>query len=87
MATLNGTAMSPHIQQDEPDPFQNQSVEFKPTTNTALINPVFSSVSRVTASEINKVHTVDGTLTQSELQHRGKRPSYGLQYPRGYYNK
>ncbi len=87
MATLNGTPITPHIQQDEPDSWQNQSIEFKQTTATAYITPTLSSVARVTSPEINKAHTLEFSPTKAALLHKGKRPSYGLQYPRGYYNK
>lgn len=66
---------------------KNDSTTFQPTTATDYVTLTISSVARVTSPEINKAHVLEFPPTKAALSHKGKRPSYGLQYPRGYYNK
>lgn len=66
---------------------KNDSTTFQPTTATDYVTLTISSVARVTSPEINKAHVLEFPPTKAALLHKGKRPSYGLQYPRGYYNK
>ena len=77
---------TPHLLTSVVD-MKNDSTTFQPTTATAYVTLTISSVARVTSPEINKAHTLEFPPTKAALSHKGKRPSYGLQYPRGYYNK
>ena len=67
----------------------------KPTTSTASITPTFSSVTRVASPALSPTNFNIADLTPPALGGRrsdrgvltGRRPTYGLLFPRGYYNR
>jgi hypothetical protein len=73
----------------------DQAIHSQPTTATAAIAPVFSSVVRAssTAGSPNNFNIND--LVTSSIGNRssergllqGRRPHSGLLFPRGYYNR
>ena len=85
LTNVSGTS-TPHLLTSVAD-MKIDATAFQSTTATPYITPTLSSVARVTSPEINKAHVLEFPPTKAALLHKGKRPSYGLQYPRGYYNK
>ena len=67
----------------------NPSVEWKQTTATPFVTPTWTSATRaVTATDTTQNNwnfTDIQTATPGYLQ--GRRPTFNLQFPRGYYNK
>ncbi len=81
MATYNIGATSPSNKQDS-------SVEFSPTTATSLISFTSTSQTRTTANPLYETWNNISSLTKAfRWPLQGRRPAYGLQYPRGNYNK
>lgn len=70
---------------------KQELTEYQPTNATALNVPVIASVTRATTSPLTETFTASGLLLGLTKAHRwplqGRRPSYGLQYPRGNYAK
>ncbi len=65
----------------------DQSVRYQPTTATPFITPTWTSVLRAQqitdAIQVN--HTPTGLETAEQGWLTGRRPVYGMKYPRGYY--
>jgi len=66
------------------------------TTATAVITPKFSSVDRISSPPTNPINfnisdlgAFGGTGSRNAIPGflQGKRPKFGLLFPRGYYNK
>ena len=83
MANYNFTDASVAASTDNP------SVEWKQTTATPFVTPTWSSVTRaVTATD-----TTQNNWNFANIQEaisgflQGRRPTFNLQFPRGYYNK
>ena len=69
---------------------QNDDIEFKPSTATAYVSPTFSSVTYATSSPSSTNHNItdeDPITTSVRGWLIGRRPSSGMLYPRGIYNK
>lgn len=73
----------------------DNSIAFLPTTATPSINPVFSSVARVSnnisfSSNYN-INNLDSPVTGSRSSTpgilTGRRPTFGQLFPRGYFNR
>ena len=65
-----------------------QDDKFKPTTNVAFINPTWSSQLRASSNVATVASFSMAGLTRAiRWPLQGRRPAYGLKYPRGYYNK
>ena len=73
---------------DEQVDMQNQSVEYKETTATAVIpGPWSSSVRANSPTDVVQNYNI-GVLDHSIRGFlQGRRPAYNLKFPRGYYNK
>jgi hypothetical protein len=73
----------------------NDSVHGQPTTATAAINPVFSSVTRASSAAGSPANFNISEFITSSVGNRssergllqGRRPHSGLLFPRGYYNR
>ena len=68
---------------------QDQSVEYKETTATPFVTPTWASTLRATQvyDEIQFPHNFAGLGSSEPGWLTGRRPSFNLQFPRGYYNK
>ena len=69
---------------------QNDDIEFKPSTATAYVSPTFSSVTYVISNPSSTNHNItdeDPITTSVRGWLIGRRPSSGMLYPRGIYNK
>lgn len=65
-----------------------QDDKFKPTTNVAFINPTWSSQLRASSNVATVASFSMAGLTRAiRWPLQGRRPAYGLKFPRGYYNK
>lgn len=73
----------------------SQLISAQPTTNTPLINPIFSSIERVSSNiaisqnfNINNLDSpVSGNRSSVPSILTGRRPRFGLLFPRGYFNR
>jgi len=92
MADITLTGLQPTTAET----FSNQSIAFKQTTSTGFINPVFSSVTRVSnnisfSSNYNIANldafSVTGNRTAVPGILTGRRPRFGQLFPRGYFNR
>jgi len=69
--------------------------ELVASTATAVINPTFSSIQKVSGPALPPqnftIASLDAPGTNSKKSQRGfltgRRPVFGLLFPRGYYNK
>ena len=69
---------------------QDGDIEFKPSTATAYVSPTFSSVTYATSSPSSTNHNItdeDPITTNVRAWLIGRRPTSGMMYPRGIYNK
>lgn len=84
----NGTSMHTiTVVENQPQAW-NQSSKFKPTTNAAFINPIWSSQTRASSNVATVASFSMAGLTRAiRWPLQGRRPAYGLKFPRGYYNK
>jgi len=68
---------------------QDSSIEYQPTTATPFVTPTWGSVVRAQQStdaiQVNHTPTGLGSAEQGWLT--GRRPTFNLKFPRGYYNK
>ena len=73
----------------------SQFISAQPTTNTPLINPIFSSIERVSSniaiSQNFNINNLDSPVTGNRSSVpgllTGRRPKSGQLFPRGYYNR
>lgn len=73
----------------------SQLISAQPTTNTPLINPIFSSIERVSSNIAitknfnitNLDSPVSGNRSSVPSILTGRRPKYGQLFPRGYFNR
>lgn len=73
----------------------DQAEHLQPTTATAAITPVFSSVTRASSTASAPTNFNINDLITSSVGNRssergfliGRRPDSGLLFPRGYYNR
>ena len=73
---------------DEQVDMQNQSVEYKETTATAVIpGPWSSSVRANSPTDVVQNYNIGGLDPSIRGFLQGRRPAYNLKFPRGYYNK
>ena len=69
---------------------QDGDIEFKPSTATAYVSPTFSSVTYATSSPSSTNHNItdeDPITSTVRGWLIGRRPTSGMMYPRGIYNK
>ena len=68
---------------------QDSSIEYKQSTATAFITPTWSSAVRGnSALDLIQINYTPDEISKSEPGWlRGRRPTFNLQFPRGYYNK
>ena len=69
---------------------QNAAIEFKQSTATAFVTPTFQSVTKAITggTPVNYNLTTEDPITPSVRGWLiGRRPSSGMMYPRGVYNK
>lgn len=70
---------------------KQEVTEYVPTNATPLNVPVIASVTRSTAAPVTETYSASGILLGLTKAFRwplqGRRPAYGLQYPRGNYAK
>ena len=68
---------------------QDQSVEYKETTATAVIPGPWSSVTRASSpiDAIQQNFNIGGLDPSIRGFLQGRRPAFNLKFPRGYYNK
>ena len=84
-----------YIPQTTAESDEDQTVRLKQTSFSQLAPTMYSSQSHGTAPSTNynlsdltgTPTTVEGGRDSRPNNGNGKRPVYGLQYPRGYYNK
>ena len=74
---------------DEQVDMQNQSVEYKETTATAVIPGPWSSSVRASSpvDAVQQNFNVTGLDKAEPGWLTGRRPAFNLKFPRGYYNK
>tara|TARA_B100001250_G_scaffold52344_1_gene40833 strand:- start:11 stop:271 length:261 start_codon:yes stop_codon:yes gene_type:complete len=73
---------------DEQVDMQNQSVEYKETTATAVIPGPWSSAIRANSpTDVVQNFNISGLDRTIRGFMQGRRPAYNLKFPRGYYNK
>ena len=74
----------------------DQSIRLKQTSVVFILRTMFSSVDHGDGSPLDynfsnlkpsQSTPIDGEKTPQHVIGNGRRPVYGLQYPRGYYNK
>lgn len=73
----------------------SQSISAQATTATPFIDPIFSSISRVSSniaiSQNFNIVNLDSPVTGNRSSVpgflTGRRPKYGQLFPRGYYNR
>ena len=73
----------------------SQSISAQATTATPFIDPIFSSIERVSSNiatsqnfNINNLDSpVTGNRSSVPVLLTGRRPKYGLLFPRGYFNR
>ena len=73
----------------------SQSISAQETTATPLIDPIFSSIYRVSSniaiSTNFNINNLDSPVTGNKSSVpgllTGRRPKYGQLFPRGYYNR
>jgi hypothetical protein len=74
----------------------NNSVMFQQTTATPSVSPIFSSVDRVANNiAINRTFDINNLNPNNPVQSNsstpgvltGRRPIFGLLFPRGYFNR
>ena len=78
-----------------PDSATNEAKHLQPTTATAAITPIFSSVVRASSTASAPANFNINDLITSPVGSRssergfltGRRPHSGLLFPRGYYNR
>ena len=68
---------------------QNQSVEYKATTATAIIPGPWSSAVRASSptDAVQQNFNIGGLDRSIRGFLQGRRPAFNLKFPRGYYNK
>ena len=68
---------------------QNQSVEYKATTATAVIAGPWSSSVRASSpvDAVQQNFNITGLDKAEQGWLTGRRPAFNLKFPRGYYNK
>ena len=68
---------------------QNQSVEYKATTATAVIPGPWSSAVRASSptDAVQQNFNIGGLDRSIRGFLQGRRPAFNLKFPRGYYNK
>ena len=68
---------------------QDSSIEYQPSTATPFVTPTWGSVVRAQQStdEIQVNHTQTGLGSAEQGWLTGRRPTFNLKFPRGYYNK
>ena len=69
---------------------QNAAIEFKQSTATAFVTPTFQSVTKAITGGIPVNHNItdqDPITTNVRAWLIGRRPTSGMMYPRGVYNK
>ena len=59
----------------------------KQISNSNLLQTYFDSVNRHSSTPRVTDYNLGITPPADEVIGKGRRPAYGLQYPRGYYNK
>ena len=68
---------------------QDQSVRYQTTTATPFVTPTWGSVIRAQqptdAIQVN--HSITGLGAAEQGWLTGRRPTFNLKFPRGYYNK
>ena len=74
---------------DEQVDMQNQSVEYKATTATAIIPGPWSSAVRASSptDAVQQNFNIGGLDRSIRGFLQGRRPAFNLKFPRGYYNK
>ena len=73
----------------------SQMISAQATTATPLIDPIFSSIERVSSniatSQNFNINNLDSPVTGNRSSVpgllTGRRPKYGQLFPRGYYNR
>jgi hypothetical protein len=61
---------------------------FQPATSTPLVSPTYAAVTRATAAPTLETFSGINVLDRAvRWPLQGRRPAYGLKYPRGNYNK
>jgi len=67
----------------------NPSVEWKQTTATPFVTPTWTSATRAVTSTDNTQNNFNFTDIEAAIPGflQGRRPTFNLQFPRGYYNK
>ena len=84
MANFNPAQISP------PVAHQNAVIEYKQTTATPFVTPTFQSVTKATTggTPVNYNLTDHDPITSTVRGWLiGRRPTSGMMYPRGVYNK
>ena len=67
---------------------QVSSTIFQPTTATDMVTPTISSVPRASSAAVTETwDNISGLEKAVRWPLQGRRPTYGLKYPRGNYNK
>ena len=67
----------------------NPSVEWKQTTATLFVTPIWGSVTRAISPTDALQNNFNFTNLEAAIPGflQGRRPNFNLQFPRGYYNK
>ena len=69
---------------------QNATIEFKQSTATPYVTPTFQSVTKAITGGTPVNHNItdqDPITTNVRAWLMGRRPTSGMMYPRGVYNK
>ena len=69
---------------------QNAAIEYKHSTATTFVTPTFQSVTKATTGGTPVNHNItdqDPITTNVRAWLIGRRPTSGMMYPRGIYNK
>ena len=69
---------------------QNAAIEYKQSTATPFVTPTFQSVTKATTGGTPVNHNItdeDSITTNVRAWLIGRRPTSGMMYPRGIYNK
>ena len=83
MANYNFTDTSVAASTDNP------SVEWRQTTATEFVTPTWTSATRAVTATDTTQNNFSFTNIQAAIPGslQGRRPTFNLQFPRGYYNK
>ena len=83
MANYNFTDTSVAASTDNP------SVEWRQTTATEFVTPTWASATRAVTATDTTQNNFSFTNIQAAIPGslQGRRPTFNLQFPRGYYNK